>query len=201
MMEGCVAAYRIFEMIERVPPIDIDDHSQRTLEKVDGNLELRNVDFAYPSRIHAQIFRNFNLQIPAGRTVALVGSSGSGKSTVVALLERFYDPSAGQVLIDGVDIKNLQLKWLRNQIGLVSQEPALFATSIVANILYGKDHSSMEEVIEAAKSANAHNFISQLPDGYETQVVHTYAQLQFPKVSFFLKCTSTMVQQLPLIWQ
>lgn len=137
----------------------------------------------------------------AGRTVALVGSSGSGKSTVVALLERFYDPSAGQVLIDGVDIKNLQLKWLRNQIGLVSQEPALFATSIVANILYGKDHSSMEDVIEAAKSANAHNFISQLPDGYETQVVHTYAQLQFPKVSFFLKCTSTMVQQLPLIWR
>ncbi|CAM6075034.1 unnamed protein product [Sphagnum tenellum] len=177
MMEGCVAAYRIFEMIERVPPIDIDDHSQGTLEKVDGNLELRNVDFAYPSRIHAQIFRNFNLQIPAGRTVALVGSSGSGKSTVVALLERFYDPSAGQVLIDGVDIKNLQLKWLRNQIGLVSQEPALFATSIVANILYGKDHSSMEEVIEAAKSANAHNFISQLPDGYETQVGERGVQL------------------------
>ncbi|CAK9878849.1 unnamed protein product [Sphagnum jensenii] len=177
MMEGCVAAYRIFEMIERVPPIDIDDHSQGTLEKVDGNLELRNVDFAYPSRIHAQIFRNFNLQIPAGRTVALVGNSGSGKSTVVALLERFYDPSAGQVLIDGVDIKNLQLKWLRNQIGLVSQEPALFATSIVANILYGKDHSSMEEVIEAAKSANAHNFISQLPDGYETQVGERGVQL------------------------
>lgn len=106
----------------------------------------------------------------AGKTVALVGQSGSGKSTVIALLERFYDPLAGEVLIDGVNIKDLQLKWLRRQIGLVSQEPALFATSIRENILYGKDGATEEEVMEAAKSANAYNFISQLPRGFDTQV-------------------------------
>lgn len=102
--------------------------------------------------------------------MALVGSSGSGKSTVIALLERFYDPLAGEVLIDGVNIKDLQLKWLRRQIGLVSQEPALFATSIKENILYGKDNAAMEEIFEAAKSANAYKFITQLPDGFDTQV-------------------------------
>ena len=106
----------------------------------------------------------------AGKTVALVGQSGSGKSTVIALLERFYDPLAGEVLIDGVNIKDLQLKWLRRQIGLVSQEPALFATSIKENIMYGKDGASEEEVMEAAKSANAYNFVSQLPQGFDTQV-------------------------------
>lgn len=102
--------------------------------------------------------------------MALVGTSGSGKSTVIALLERFYDPLAGQVRIDGVNIKELQLKWLRRQIGLVSQEPALFATSIRENILYGKDGASMEEVIQASQSANAHAFIAKLPNGFETQV-------------------------------
>ena len=106
----------------------------------------------------------------AGKTVALVGQSGSGKSTVIALLERFYDPLAGEVLIDGANIKDLQLKWLRRQIGLVSQEPALFATSIRENILYGKDGASDEEIMEAAKSANAYNFVSQLPRGFDTQV-------------------------------
>jgi ATP-binding cassette subfamily B (MDR/TAP) protein 1 len=107
--------------------------------------------------------------LPAGKTVALVGSSGSGKSTVIALLERFYDPLAGEVLIDGVNVKELQLKWLRRQIGLVSQEPALFATTIKENILYGKDGATMDEVVEAAKSANAYTFIMQLPQGFDTQ--------------------------------
>ena len=95
---------------------------------------------------------------------------GLGKSTVIALLERFYDASAGEVLLDGVNIKNLQLKWLRQQMGLVSQEPALFATSIKENIMYGKDNATDDEVIEAAKSANAFNFIDDLPDGFDTQV-------------------------------
>jgi ATP-binding cassette subfamily B (MDR/TAP) protein 1 len=108
----------------------------------------------------------------AGKTVALVGSSGSGKSTVIALLERFYDPLAGEVLIDSVNIKEFQLKWLRRQIGLVSQEPALFATTIKENILYGKDGATTDEVVDAAKSANAYNFIMQLPQGFDTQVNH-----------------------------
>lgn len=102
--------------------------------------------------------------------MALVGSSGSGKSTVIALLERYYDPSGGAVLIDGINIKDLQLKWLRTQIGLVSQEPSLFATTIKENILYGKDGASMEEITAAAKAANAHTFISALPQGYDTMV-------------------------------
>lgn len=106
----------------------------------------------------------------AGKTVALVGQSGSGKSTVIALLERFYDPLAREVLIDGANIKDLQLKWLRRQIGLMSQEPALFATSIRENILYGKDGATEDEVMEAAKSANAYNFVTQLPRGFDTQV-------------------------------
>jgi len=110
------------------------------------------------------------LSILAGKTVALVGQSGSGKSTVIALLERFYDPLSGEVLIDGTNIKDLQLKWLRRQIGLVSQEPALFATSIKENILYGKDGASDEEIFAAAKSANAYNFVMQLPQGFDTQV-------------------------------
>lgn len=117
-----------------------------------------------------------------GKTIALVGSSGSGKSTVVALLERFYDPLAGQVLFDGIDIKDLQLKWLRSQIGLVSQEPALFATSIAENIKYGKGSATFEEIVEAAKSANAHTFISQLPSGYDTQVGKFYSILCFGRV-------------------
>ncbi len=104
--------------------------------------------------------------------MALVGSSGSGKSTVIALLERFYDPLAGEVLIDSVNIKEFQLKWLRRQIGLVSQEPALFATTIKENILYGKDGATADEVVDAAKSANAYNFIMQLPQGFDTQVNH-----------------------------
>jgi ATP-binding cassette, subfamily B (MDR/TAP), member 1 len=102
--------------------------------------------------------------------VALVGSSGSGKSTVIALLERFYKPSAGEIMLDDVDIRRLRLKWLRAQMGLVSQEPALFGTSIRENILFGKEGATAEEVTAAAEAANAHSFISQLPQGYETQV-------------------------------
>jgi ATP-binding cassette subfamily B (MDR/TAP) protein 1 len=102
--------------------------------------------------------------------MALVGSSGSGKSTLIALLERFYDPTAGEVTLDGVDIRQLRLKWLRAQMGLVSQEPALFAMSIRENILFGKEDATEEEVVAAAKAANAHNFICQLPQGYDTQV-------------------------------
>jgi len=114
--------------------------------------------------------QGFNLTIPAGKRVGLVGGSGSGKSTVIALLERFYDPVEGEILLDGHKINRLQLKWLRSQLGLVNQEPVLFATSIKENILFGKEGASMESVINAAKAANAHDFIVKLPDGYETQV-------------------------------
>ncbi|KAK1600929.1 hypothetical protein QYE76_007980 [Lolium multiflorum] len=168
--EASAAGERVLEVIRRVPKIDSASDAGEELANVAGDVEFKNVEFCYPSRPESPIFTSFSLRVPAGRTAALVGSSGSGKSTVVALLERFYDPSAGEVALDGVDIRRLRLKWLRAQMGLVSQEPALFATSIMENILFGKEDATPEEVTAAAKAANAHNFISQLPQGYDTQV-------------------------------
>eukprot|EP01018_Ginkgo_biloba_P008961 Gb_02469 [translate_table: standard] len=168
--EACSAGYRIFEMIDRIPEINSDDIEGQILQNVAGEIEYNNVEFAYPSRPENTIFHNFCLTIPPSQTVALVGGSGSGKSTAIALLERFYDPVGGEILLDGVNIKALQLKWLRDQMGLVTQEPALFATSIKENILFGKEGASMDQLIAAAKSANAHNFISNLPEGYDTLV-------------------------------
>ncbi|KAK3154339.1 hypothetical protein QOZ80_2BG0189270 [Eleusine coracana subsp. coracana] len=169
--EATAAAERIQEMIRRVPKIDSASDAGAELANVAGEVEFKNVQFCYPSRPGNPVFVDFSLRVPAGRTVALVGTSGSGKSTVIALLERFYDPSAGVVTLDGVDIRRLRLKWLRAQMGLVSQEPVLFATTIRENILFGKEDASDEDVVAAAKTANAHDFISQLPEGYETQIV------------------------------
>nr|XP_018678767.1 PREDICTED: putative multidrug resistance protein [Musa acuminata subsp. malaccensis] len=142
-----------------------------------GDVEFRSVEFAYPSRPENIILRGFDLKVPAGKTVALVGGSGSGKSTVIALMERFYDPLGGEILLDGVDIRSIKLKWLRSQIGLVSQKPALFATSIKENLLFGKEEATVEEVVAAATASNAHNFISQLPQGYDTQVGESGVQM------------------------
>ncbi|CAM6102646.1 unnamed protein product [Calypogeia fissa] len=175
--KGKAAGYKIFQMIDHDPKINVVDENAETLDVVEGHIELRNVDFAYPARPDIFVFRNFSLAIPAGKTVAIVGSSGSGKSTVVSLIERFYDPVAGEVLLDGHDIKKLNLKWLRGRIGLVNQEPALFATTIAANILYGKDNATQEEIEAAAKGANAHSFIEKLPLGYQTQVGERGIQL------------------------
>uniref|UniRef100_A0A7I4E2T3 Uncharacterized protein n=1 Tax=Physcomitrium patens TaxID=3218 RepID=A0A7I4E2T3_PHYPA len=163
-------AYKIFTMIDQQPTINVESPGAKELSSVHGRIEFRNVQFSYPSRPDVVIFRNFSLDIPASKTVAIVGGSGSGKSTVVSLIERFYDPNEGEVLLDGTNIKSLNLKWLRGQIGLVNQEPALFATSIKENILYGKPGASDKEIEEACKSANAHTFISQFPGGYNTQV-------------------------------
>ncbi|OEL18370.1 putative multidrug resistance protein [Dichanthelium oligosanthes] len=170
LAEASSAAERIMELIRRVPKIDSESAAGEVLDNVAGEVEFRNVEFSYPSRPKSPVFVNFSLHVPAGRSVALVGASGSGKSTVIALLERYYDPSAGEVTLDGVDIRRLRLKWLREQMGLVSQEPALFATSIRENIKFGKEDATEEEVVAAAKAANVHSFISQLPRGYDTQV-------------------------------
>lgn len=168
--EACSAGERIMEVIKRVPKIDAENMEGEILENITGEVEFKNVEFAYPSRPESIILKDFSLRIPAGKTVALVGGSGSGKSTVISLLQRFYDPLRGDILVDGVTIDKLQVKWVRSQMGLVSQEPALFATTIKENILFGKEDATMEEVIEAAKASNAHNFICQLPQGYDTQV-------------------------------
>ncbi|KAL3723213.1 hypothetical protein ACJRO7_035400 [Eucalyptus globulus] len=168
--EAISAVDRIAELINRVPKIDTDNLEGKIIEKVSGGIEFKHVEFAHPSRPKNFIFRDFCVTIPAGKSVALVGSSGSGKSTVISLLQRYYDPLNGEILLDGVPIDKLQLKWLRSQMGLVSQEPTLFATTIKENILFGKEDATMEEVVEAAKASNAHNFISQLPQRYDTQV-------------------------------
>ncbi|KAI5425827.1 ABC transporter B family member 1 [Lathyrus oleraceus] len=172
-----VAAAKIFRIIDHKPGIDRNSESGLELEIVTGLVELKNVDFSYPSRPEVKILNDFSLNVPAGKTIALVGSSGSGKSTVVSLIERFYDPTSGQVMLDGQDIKTLKLKWLRQQIGLVSQEPALFATTIRENILLGRPDANQVEIEEAARVANAHSFIVKLPEGYETQVGERGLQL------------------------
>ncbi|CAN1272478.1 ABC transporter B family member 15 [Linum perenne] len=177
LSEGCSAGERIQQVIKRVPKIDVENPEGEILENVRGEVEFKNVEFAYPSRPESMILSDFGLKVPSGRTVALVGGSGSGKSTVIALLQRFYDPLGGEILVDGVRIDKLQLKWVRSQMGLVSQEPALFATSIKENILFGKEDASMDEIMDAAKAANAHNFICQLPLGYDTQVGERGAQM------------------------
>jgi ATP-binding cassette subfamily B (MDR/TAP) protein 1 len=144
-----------------------------------GSIELRSVRHIYPSRPEVVVLQAMDLIIPAGKVTALVGASGSGKSTIVGLLERFYTPVGGQILLDGEDIQNLDLKWLRRQIALVSQEPVLFGTSVYGNIAHGligtelenaPDERKMEMVISAAKMANAHEFISLLPGGYNMNV-------------------------------
>ncbi|XP_076895263.1 ABC transporter B family member 1-like [Bidens hawaiensis] len=172
-----VAAAKIFKIIDHKPNVDRNCDTGLELDSVSGQLELKNVDFSYPSRPDVKILNNFTLSVPAGKTIALIGSSGSGKSSVVSLIERFYDPTSGQVMLDGHDIKGLNLKWLRQQIGLVSQEPALFATTIKENILLGRPDASFVEIEEAARVSNAHSFIIKLPDAYDTQVGERGLQL------------------------
>ncbi|KAF8407097.1 hypothetical protein HHK36_006222 [Tetracentron sinense] len=168
--EASVAATRIFARIDRVPKIDGEDMKGLVLEQIRGELEFEHVKFTYPSRPDSTVLKDFNLKVQAGKTVALVGASGSGKSTAIALVQRFYDADDGIVKIDGVDIKSLQLKWIRGKMGIVSQEHALFGTSIKENIMFGKPDATMDEIIAATMAANAHNFIRQLPEGYETKV-------------------------------
>ncbi|KAJ6959976.1 ABC transporter B family member 19 [Populus alba] len=175
--KGKAAGYKLMEIIKQRPSITQDAVDGKCLAEVNGNIEFKSVTFSYPSRPDVIIFRDFSIFFPAGKTVAVVGGSGSGKSTVVSLIERFYDPNQGQVLLDNVDIKTLQLRWLRDQIGLVNQEPALFATTILENIRYGKPDATMDEVEAATSAANAHSFITLLPNGYNTQVGERGVQL------------------------
>ncbi|KAK4407429.1 ABC transporter B family member 11 [Sesamum angolense] len=167
---GQVAAFKMFQTIYRRPDIDPYNMKGMVLNDINGDVELKDVHFSYPSRPDERIFNGLSLMVPSGTTLALVGQSGSGKSTVINLVERFYDPQAGEVLIDGINIKEFQLRWIRGKIGLVSQEPVLFASSIKDNIAYGKDGASLEEIKAAAEHANAAKFIDQLPQGLNTMV-------------------------------
>ncbi|XP_059629369.1 ABC transporter B family member 11-like isoform X1 [Cornus florida] len=174
---GQAAAFKMFETINRKPEIDAYDMKGKILDDISGDIELRDVHFSYPTRPDEQIFSAFSLSVPSGTTAALVGLSGSGKSTVISLIERFYDPQTGEVLIDGINLKEFQLKWIRERIGLVSQEPVLFAVSIEDNIAYGKDGATIEEIKAAAEIANAAKFIDKLPQGLHTMVGEHGTQL------------------------
>lgn len=179
LVAGVAAASKIFATIDRLSPLDPESDAGHRLEHVEGNLELRNIKHIYPSRPEVVVMEDVSLVVPAGKTTALVGASGSGKSTIVGLVERFYDPVGGQVLLDGHDVSTLNLRWLRQQVALVQQEPVLFSVTIKDNIRNGLvgskfEHESEEEqtlrIQEAAKKANAHDFIMSLPNGYDTEV-------------------------------
>ncbi|KAL7976656.1 hypothetical protein Chor_008605, partial [Crotalus horridus] len=158
------AAYQVFKIIKKPRPIDSSSTEGFKLDKLRGEIEFKNIFFSYPSRPNIQILRGLNLKIQPGQTIALVGSSGCGKSTTIQLLQRFYDPPQGQITIDGHDIRTLNIKWMRKNIGIVSQEPVLFATTIAGNIRYGREDITDAEIEEAAKEANAYDFITKLPD-------------------------------------
>ncbi|KAF0917205.1 hypothetical protein E2562_017110 [Oryza meyeriana var. granulata] len=174
---GQGAAYRLFTAIERQPDIDACCTTGIIFEDVKGDVELKDVYFSYPTRPEHLVFDGFSLQVPSGTRMALVGESGSGKSTVISLMERFYDPQSGEVLIDGIDIRRINLGWIRTKIGLVSQEPVLFAGTIRENITYGKEDPTIEEINRAIELANAAKFIDKLPNGLETMVGERGIQL------------------------
>ncbi|KAI8613874.1 P-loop containing nucleoside triphosphate hydrolase protein [Chytriomyces sp. MP71] len=163
------SASRIFEYIELKPTITAKTNPKMP-DNFEGSIEFKNVSFTYPTRPNHIILENFNLEIPIGKVVALCGASGSGKSTVGQLIERFYDADAGRILIDGNDIQDYDPRWIRSHIGYINQEPILFATSIYENIRYGCPNASRVEVEEAAKKANAAEFIHTFPNGYDTVV-------------------------------
>uniref|UniRef100_A0A8C8E479 Bile salt export pump n=1 Tax=Oryzias sinensis TaxID=183150 RepID=A0A8C8E479_9TELE len=167
---GRGAATIIFETIDREPQIDCLSESGYKLERVKGDIEFHNVTFHYPSRPEVKILDQLSVQVKSGETTAFVGPSGAGKSTAIQLIQRFYDPLEGMVTLDGHDIRGLNIQWLRSLIGIVEQEPVLFATTIAENIRYGRPGVSMDDIINAAKEANAYNFIMDLPQKFDTLV-------------------------------
>jgi ATP-binding cassette subfamily B protein len=172
VQRAMAAAKRVFEVLDA--PDELPDAANAiSLERVRGTMELRDLTFRYPTELGKPgpvVLENVSLQIHPGKTVALCGPSGSGKSTVLNLLVRFYDPAAGQVLLDGRDLREIRREGLRRHFALVQQETFLFNDSILDNIRYGHSDATMEQVIAAARAANAHGFISKLPKGYDTKV-------------------------------
>jgi len=174
-MRAAGAAERVFEIVDRVPTIPAS--GGETLPSVEGLIELGHVEFAYPTRPDVTVLDDLDLRIEPGHVVAVVGSSGAGKSTIAGLISRLYDPKKGVVRLDGRDLRDLDPKWLRRQIGVVAQEPMLFSSTIGDNIRYGRIDATDEEVEAAARAANAHEFVSRFPEGYMTRVGERGVQL------------------------
>jgi ABC-type multidrug transport system fused ATPase/permease subunit len=172
------ASYKLFSIIDCVPEISVDSDAGLSLNKFQGVLEFKNVTFKYPIRPDLVILKNISLQIKPGMTVAFVGASGSGKSTTIQLVQRFYDALSGEVRLDGHNIKDLNVKWLRQQIGVGSQEPVLFNMTIRQNLLMGtQEIVSDSEVVAACKEANCHTFITQLPLLWILNLNHLFKML------------------------
>ncbi|XP_069787758.1 nuclear pore complex protein Nup133 isoform X3 [Narcine bancroftii] len=173
LMKGLGAGSRLWELLDRKPAMPLNEGMVLPREQLKGAIEFHGVHFAYPTRQEFEVFSGLDLSIPAGSVMAVVGPSGSGKSTLVSLLLRLYDPVQGSVTVDGHDIRSLNPHWLRENIGVVNQEPILFSCSIAENIAYGASNDpklTMEDIEKAAKTANALEFIQSFPKGFETVV-------------------------------
>jgi ATP-binding cassette subfamily B protein len=167
LQASLVSIERAFALLDEIPePLDLP-HA-RPLAKSHGRIEFQNVSFVYANG--RRVLDNVSFTINAGTNVGILGPTGSGKSTLLSLLTRFYDPSEGQILLDGVDIREYRLSDLRQQFAIVPQDPVLFSTSIAENIAFARQGVQEDELIVAAKSANAHDFITRLPHGYQTEV-------------------------------
>ncbi len=167
VQQGNAAAERIFAVVDMAP--EYEKAGAEPIESLENKMEFKNITFRYP-KSDKEVLRNLNLTIDAGQTVAVVGPNGSGKTTLINLIPRFYDPQQGQVLFDGVDIRDVSLKSLRSQISMVGQQVVTFNDTVAANIGYGKMDASMDEIIAAAKRAYAHEFVEPLPGGYNTVI-------------------------------
>ncbi|ULT83475.1 hypothetical protein L3Y34_012601 [Caenorhabditis briggsae] len=170
LLNARVAAASIYKTIDRVPKIDPYSKAGKKLDRVVGKVTFRNVHFRYPTRKEAKVLNGLDLTVEPGTSVALVGHSGCGKSTSVGLLTRLYEPEDGSVQIDGVDVRDLNMDWLRNIVGIVQQEPILFNDTIHNNLLIGNPDATREKMIEVCKMANAHDFIKKMPKGYDTLI-------------------------------
>lgn len=185
LAEARGAAAKVYSLIDKVSSIDVFTSKGKKLNELKGNIQFKDVVFSYPQRKDATILKGLNLSIPAGKTIALVGSSGGGKSTVISLLERYYLPLSGSILIDGEKIEDLDLNWLRDQMALVSQEPILFTNTIKENIRLGRLDATDKEIEAAAKMANAHDFIMQCSKQYETPVGERGIKLSLFLLNYF----------------
>jgi ATP-binding cassette, subfamily B, bacterial len=167
LQSSLASAERAFELLDEIPDVQEKPHARR-LVRARGAIEFRDVSFGYDGQV--SVLRDISFGITPGTRLGIVGQTGAGKTTLVSLISRFYDPTAGAIFLDGVDLRDYRLADLRNQFGIVLQEPVLFSTSIAENIAYARPGAGWRNIMAAAEAANAHDFISELPDGYDTVV-------------------------------
>lgn len=178
MIRGMTAGTRVFEYLQLQPKVELVRGYEIPTERLNGEIRFENVSFAYPTRPDHIVLKDFNLTLRPGETVALVGASGSGKSTIASLVERFYEPTSGAIKIDGYKLEDISPHWLRgNVLGFIEQQPVLFATTILENIRYGRPGAKEDDIFAAAKLSQSHDFVTALPEGYSTNVGERGTQL------------------------